>query len=938
MSEPEFKSTPQRVESFWDTFPIVCFWVVYLLILTLHPFEFHREASGRLSLFLASFFHPLDDGARQLGSRDFVLNFIFFVPCGFLFHTFAKKLRKRSLSTIALAAVMGGALSFLVELTQVFVPARSPLARDVFANATGALCGALISYFRPVRMDGVLWEISTSKLALAPICLLAAWPMIMWSGNYPWFHLSNWNPQFKLQVGSKEPAWRGRIYSVAIYSEALSQDDIRALYALGYSRPVFSQSFASPPIVYYAFSEGRGNIVHDFSGQRQPLHLHFQEGSEFSWLNAGGVELRGSTLLASGAPPQKLLDGVQVSNELSVELWFSPSRRTECPQVNLVSLSKQKRANFAIDQVGSRLSFRLRTPITGSDGGQGNLRIEGKIPDADVVQAVATYRNGFERLFLNGIASTQALDLTSTTAIAVAAKDSLSAQVAYSFYYFFPAAFFVAGASKARHRSSLIKIPYGITVGSLFAAPEVLRVALLGRHPDWSLVVSGLAVQGLCVLFGALCVAKLRGSDAVEKSESKRKVAILHQGFIPLYRVRFYEMLNQIGGVEYVVFHGLPPKNSGHREFTGTLSFPNVRIRNFSFCFSGRTVTYQTAVRRVLFGPYAAVVLGHELAFISNLLLFFLCRLSGKPVLWWGHGFEKKREGQLALLSSAVATIKSWLARHSDKYIVYTETGAQSLARTCVPRENVTVVRNTIDMEQERLLSAELGEDDVSEARKENGLKRDSLVILYIGRVYREKRVQEVLSLVEEINSRKLCSPFVEAVIAGAGPDLDRLVGLGRTIEGVHFLGEVHDQARIAKLMRVASVVVIPGKVGLAVNHAFAHGVPVITRQHSFHAPEVEYLEHGKNGLIVDGDFNDLVQATANFLNSSDIQRKFAEGARMSSQRLTLDFMVTAFDGAVLEVLSRRSGSTSDARRPSPGPHQAQNAPQNQESDLGLRH
>ena len=50
------------------------------------------------------------------------------------------------------------------------------------------------------------------------------------------------------------------------------------------------------------------------------------------------------------------------------------------------------------------------------------------------------------------------------------------------------------------------------------------------------------------------------------------------------------------------------------------------------------------------------------------------------------------------------------------------------------------------------------------------------------------------------------------------------------------------------------TAVVMPGKVGLAATHAFAHGVPVITREHGLHAPEVEYIESGRNGLIIAGN------------------------------------------------------------------------------------
>jgi hypothetical protein len=40
----------------------------------------------------------------------------------------------------------------------------------------------------------------------------------------------------------------------------------------------------------------------------------------------------------------------------------------------------------------------------------------------------------------------------------------------------------------------------------------------------------------------------------------RKRVAILHQGFIPVYRVKFYELLNRAGAISYVVFHDTPPR------------------------------------------------------------------------------------------------------------------------------------------------------------------------------------------------------------------------------------------------------------------------------------------------------------------------------------------------------------------------------------------
>jgi len=388
-----------------------------------------------------------------------------------------------------------------------------------------------------------------------------------------------------------------------------------------------------------------------------------------------------------------------------------------------------------------------------------------------------------------------------------------------------------------------------------------------------------------------------------------QKAAIVFQGFVPGYRVRFYELLNSIGKNSYVIFHGSPPSNAGFGEYEGVFAFPNVRVRNYEFSFCGRTIIYQPIIRTILSGSYSAVVIGHEIRFVSNVVLLGLCKIIGKPVIWWGHGFEKaKDDGFMERpLFPLVARVKRWLGRFGDMYIVYTEGGAEKLIQSGVPKDKIKIVRNTIDMEEQRALYAECIDMDPLDIRKMLGLRSDSIVLLYVGRLYEEKRIEELLHLVERINSENLCRSFVEAVVIGGGPQLGNMVKIGSEIQGVHLVGELYDQRKIGKYMRVASAVVIPGKVGLAVNHAFAHGLPVITRQHEYHAPEVEYIISGENGIIINGDFRSFVQATVAYLNSLDTQKRMSQAALRTAETLSMDFMVKAFDETVSEAIERKA-------------------------------
>ena len=396
------------------------------------------------------------------------------------------------------------------------------------------------------------------------------------------------------------------------------------------------------------------------------------------------------------------------------------------------------------------------------------------------------------------------------------------------------------------------------------------------------------------------------------------KIAILHQGFIPLYRVAFYQRLNQLGPDRYVVFHGKPPAHSGHYELPLAIDFPNVWVRNMTLSMAGYDVIYQSVLRAILSGSYDAVVVGHELKFLSNMFLFLLFKMMRKPVLFWGHGFNKQQERVLdgGRVAATIGKLKGALARWADHYLVYSEGGAQSVMQLGMPSDKITVIRNTLDMEEQRVLYETFQSADPIELRRHTPLRSDSLVLLYVGRMYKEKHLEEALEVVRRVNGEHLCPTPIELVMIGDGPELERLRTLGTDLQAVHFLGEIYDQAVIAQYMRLASAMIIPGKVGLVANHALSHGLPVMTRAHARHAPEVEYIESGYNGLIVEGDFDAFLHAVVGYLKSPERQLAMSEAALATRQTLTLEFMAAGFQRAVQQALGVAEPKRAVVREP----------------------
>ena len=389
----------------------------------------------------------------------------------------------------------------------------------------------------------------------------------------------------------------------------------------------------------------------------------------------------------------------------------------------------------------------------------------------------------------------------------------------------------------------------------------------------------------------------------------KDRVAVLHQGFVPRYRERFFELLAASSDIEYVVFHGAPPGRAGHRGAGGALAFPNERVRNRELSVGGRSLVYQPVMRRVLDDSFAGAVLGAELKLVSNIALWSAFKARRRPAILWGQGGEKAddRGSAASAVGSAGNYLKTLAARHADGYLVYTETGARRLVAAGVAHERIAVVRNTIDVEREIVLHQALGGSDEQRLRTERGLGAESVVLIYVGRLYREKRVPELIAAVSEMRARGVTPDQLELVILGDGPESERVHTEADEVEGVHARGAVYDREEVATYLRLAAALVIPGKVGLAANHAFAHGVPVVTRESMLHAPEIEYVEHGRNGLIVPGDERAFVEALLEVAGDRELRMRLSAGALDSRRGLTLAGMVQAFDAGVRRALDERA-------------------------------
>ena len=385
------------------------------------------------------------------------------------------------------------------------------------------------------------------------------------------------------------------------------------------------------------------------------------------------------------------------------------------------------------------------------------------------------------------------------------------------------------------------------------------------------------------------------------------RVAILHQGCVPTYRRAFYERLAIIQQRQYFVFHGEPEPGIGIAAAAPPFAFEHIEVQNRFWRIFGRTLVYQPVFTRIARGGFDALVIGHEAKYMANIALAMLFRALGKPVLLWGFGrnidaFREFRSPIGRGIGRVVNYAQTLMLRMATDFLAYTEAGAVHAKQAGMPEDRTTVLNNTIELSGEIAAHACAQLLDRAALRHELGLSTESVVLLFVGRLNAAKRVDVLIEAVQKLRAQH--GALIEVLIVGSGPEEAQLRSLARSAAWCHFPGQMYDTGALSRIFRMSDAVVIPGYVGLAVNHAFAHGLPVITCHSETHSPEIEYIQDGLNGLIMPS-LQELGSGLLHFATSGELRRSLAAGALRSRDKLDLQRMVDAFDGGVRRALER---------------------------------
>lgn len=377
--------------------------MLLILFLTLSPFDFAFPAQGIVARVADSFFEDADD------QMNILTNVILFLPFGF---TLAGVLqRQRGFSQVLVASLL---FSGVIELLQVFLPARLPSLVDVITNTSGGVLGGVAFSLWGRSLLTVLTRLSQSlrrRLSLRSLALLLMTYILavglLTLGLQQTARLSNWDLGMPLQLGNERTGdrpWKGNIGELYLGDRALATDEIDRLF-----NGAAPGDLLGPALVAAYPLQGEGPYP-DSTGQTPDLR--WQGGGKGDVENAG-VALQSDRWLTTAIATTDLNRRIRQTSQFTLVTTASVSNFIQAGPARLVSLSQDPMLrNFTLGQEGLDLIFRLRTPLTGPNGTYPQLLVPNAFTDIQPHRLVLTYNGAILHLYIDGLHRHASLELT----------------------------------------------------------------------------------------------------------------------------------------------------------------------------------------------------------------------------------------------------------------------------------------------------------------------------------------------------------------------------------------------------------------------------------------------------------------------------------------------------------------------------------------------
>ena len=248
-----------------------------------------------------------------------------------------------------------------------------------------------------------------------------------------------------------------------------------------------------------------------------------------------------------------------------------------------------------------------------------------------------------------------------------------------------------------------------------------------------------------------------------------------------------------------------------------------------------------------------------------------------KLVITWHEAWDQSWLEEMGLLGRVGRKIESLVAGIPAIHLTVSQHTADTLARLGQPA--TAVIPSGVEL------------SDVEPSDPSDVISSD---VLFIGRLVPTKNLELLIEATDLLVRRGL---FPRVLVVGDGPNrsswqtqIDRL-GLNDCIE---LAGTVETESDVVALLESSKVLAVPSLregFGMIVLEAAAHGVPVVTVDHTRNAAR-HLVHHGVTGLIVAPEPGAFADAIESLLQDDALRLSMARAAAKTASGATWDAAV----------------------------------------------
>lgn len=374
----------------------------------------------------------------------------------------------------------------------------------------------------------------------------------------------------------------------------------------------------------------------------------------------------------------------------------------------------------------------------------------------------------------------------------------------------------------------------------------------------------------------------------------QNKVLIIYK-CVPHYRAPFFDQLRKKlsqRGIHLDLVYG--DGDLDFRSRGGMVSVPwGIPVNNHILRIFGVELLWQPVLKYIR--GYDLIISMQESKLLANYILFILQLLGGPKVALWGHGrtvIAERFRGLKDLFKKSYSRLPFW-------WFAYTAKGRDIICSLGYPAAKITVVENAINTVSLRELAARLSAAEKQKMLDKYGLEGRNTCI-YCGALYREKDLPFLFKTCDIL--AKNIHNF-ELIVVGAGEERSFVEEKARECRWLKYFGDRYGEEQ-AELFNCAKLLLMPGRVGLAILDSFIFGKPIVTTENPYHAPEIDYLDNGRNGVMTRYDVQEYALAIMELLEDNGMYDRIQKGALESGKRYSVNRMADNFALGVEKALA----------------------------------